>query len=717
MTIRRTAGQFKALELQWPSAITYGMPRTKTTKSKRSPALAQKRRGCSRTVSARLRPLELRRVVDELQAQQEQLQAENEHLRANQRDLEASRSRYTDLYDLAPVGYLHLNATGLLLDLNLTAAGMLGGDRVHLVGLPFPIYVSQLDVPKLLDHLSQAKRSREPVRTELMLGARCGELRWVQMVTMAMRESEGRKTVFHAALMDISERKRAEQALLASEKQYRLLFERNPHPMWISNRATLRFLAVNDAAISSYGYTRKEFLAMTAKDLRARPEGAVPFRYPDGGPGGEVGALPGFAGVWKHRTKAGTFLDVEITRSPVVFEGQAAWLVLAHDITARRRAEAALQESEARFRATFENGGSGMGTAQRKRAKDALWESEARLQAIMDNSPLAIFLKDTEGRYLTANRRFESVYGVSRERVVSRTDLELFATEQAALIRANDLRVLETGQPLEGEEIFLCQDVTRTHFVSRFPVRDLKGRVHGICGMATDVTERKQTDEKLKKYGELQKSLTRQLLEVQETERRHIARELHDQLGQLLTALKLSLRISADHPSENFRADLERAEALVSDLTARVRDLSLDLRPSLLDDLGLLPALLWHFDRYAEQTRVQVAFSHLGIESRRFEPQVETAAYRIVQEALNNVARHAGVKDATVRVCCYGGRLRIQVADRGQGFDPADALADTRSRGLAGMRERTNLLGGELTVDSALGAGTRLTAELLLGKA
>ena len=235
--------------------------------------------------------------------------------------------------------------------------------------------------------------------------------------------------------------------------------------------------------------------------------------------------------------------------------------------------------------------------------------------------------------------------------------------------------------------------------------------------MATDVTERKQTDEKLKKFGELQKSLTRQLLEVQETERRHIARELHDQLGQLLTALKLSLRISADHPSENFRADLERAEALVSDLTARVRDLSLDLRPSLLDDLGLLPALLWHFDRYAEQTRIQVAFSHLGIESRRFEPQVETAAYRIVQEALNNVARHAGVKDATVRVCCDGGRLRIQVADRGQGFDPADALADTRSRGLAGMRERTNLLGGELTVDSALGAGTRLTAELLLGKA
>ena len=94
-----------------------------------------------------------------------------------------------------------------------------------------------------------------------------------------------------------------------------------------------------------------------------------------------------------------------------------------------------------------------------------------------------------------------------------------------------------------------------------------------------------------------------------------------------------------------------------------------------------------------------------------------TALFRIYQELLTNVARHARVKNAAVRVCCDQGRLQIQVEDHGQGFDPANALADTRSRGLAGMRERTNLLGGELTVDSALGAGTRLTAELLLGKA
>jgi len=215
---------------------------------------------------------------------------------------------------------------------------------------------------------------------------------------------------------------------------------------------------------------------------------------------------------------------------------------------------------------------------------------------------------------------------------------------------------------------------------------------------------------------ELQKNLTRQLLDVQEAERRHIARELHDQLGQLLTALKLSLRTSAVQSLDNARGDLERAQALVGDLTARVRDMSLDLRPSVLDDLGLLPALLWHFDRYTEQTRVRVTFKHAGIEGRRFQQEIETAAYRIVQEALNNVARHAGVNDATVRVWARGSRLFVQVEDPGKGFDPVSAFTGVNSRGLTGMRERANLLGGDLAVESATGAGTRLTAHLVVGR-
>jgi signal transduction histidine kinase len=132
----------------------------------------------------------------------------------------------------------------------------------------------------------------------------------------------------------------------------------------------------------------------------------------------------------------------------------------------------------------------------------------------------------------------------------------------------------------------------------------------------------------------------------------------------------------------------------------------------MLDDLGLVPTLLWHIEHYTAQTRVRVHFRHSGLETRRFSAEVETAAYRIVQEALTNVARHARVVEATVRLWTHEALLSIQVEDSGSGFDSQAALASSDTSGLAGMRERAVLLGGQLTVESAPGDGTRLTAEL-----
>lgn len=208
-------------------------------------------------------------------------------------------------------------------------------------------------------------------------------------------------------------------------------------------------------------------------------------------------------------------------------------------------------------------------------------------------------------------------------------------------------------------------------------------------------------------------TLSRRLLEIQEAERRHIARELHDEIGQALTGLKLSLEMSTGARGSAAAPSLDEARRLVNDLIARVRELSLDLRPAMLDDLGLLAALVWHFERYAKQTGVRVEFQHAGLD-RRFRPDVETAAYRIAQEALTNVARHAGVRAVAVRVRAEGNALTVEVEDRGRGFDGAAALRP--SGGLGGMRERAVLLGGRLTVDSALGAGTCVTAELPLGQ-
>jgi signal transduction histidine kinase len=136
----------------------------------------------------------------------------------------------------------------------------------------------------------------------------------------------------------------------------------------------------------------------------------------------------------------------------------------------------------------------------------------------------------------------------------------------------------------------------------------------------------------------------------------------------------------------------------------------MDLRPPMLDELGLLPTLLWHFERYQAQTGVRVDFQHVG-SGGRFASKVETAAFRIVQEALTNVARHAGVEEASVRLEAQPGRIELSVEDRGIGFRPESVWAEAPS-GLTGMRERARLVGGRFRIDSTPGAGTRLTAEL-----
>jgi GAF domain-containing protein len=212
-------------------------------------------------------------------------------------------------------------------------------------------------------------------------------------------------------------------------------------------------------------------------------------------------------------------------------------------------------------------------------------------------------------------------------------------------------------------------------------------------------------------YSRLQ-GLSGRLMEVQEAERRHLARELHDEIGQLLTGLRLTLDVP-EPQSPALGERLGQAQALVQELLERIRALSLDLRPSILDDLGVLPALLGHIERYMSQTKIRVHLEHNGLD-RRFAPETETGVYRIVQEALTNVARHGHVDEVTVRLWATDDVLGVQVEDHGAGFDPDAVLGTGRSGGLAGLRERAALLNGHLTVETHPGRGVRLTAEVPL---
>jgi len=209
--------------------------------------------------------------------------------------------------------------------------------------------------------------------------------------------------------------------------------------------------------------------------------------------------------------------------------------------------------------------------------------------------------------------------------------------------------------------------------------------------------------------------LSRRLVEAQETERRAIARELHDEIGQILTGLKLMLQTSDGLSAKQFQKRLHKAQGLINELFTRVRALSVDLRPAMLDDLGLLPTLTWHFERFTAQTGVAVRFKHSGIQDKRFSPDLETAAYRIIQEALTNVARHANAAEAAVEVLATPQALTLEVRDRGCGFDFKAASRSGKGSGLGGMSERAMSLGGGLAIESRTERGTRLMATLPIG--
>jgi signal transduction histidine kinase len=209
-------------------------------------------------------------------------------------------------------------------------------------------------------------------------------------------------------------------------------------------------------------------------------------------------------------------------------------------------------------------------------------------------------------------------------------------------------------------------------------------------------------------------ALSSRLLRIQEDERRAFAHELHDQVGQTLTGLKLQLdQIPRPIAEPAAAAALTEAAATVQQLLAEVRGLTQQFRPQILDDLGVQPAVEWHATLFERQTGIKLALD-FSLPPRRLGGELETVVFRTIQESLTNVARHSGATSAQVTVVADGEKLQVEISDRGRGFDVAAAVATRASIGLAGLRERVQLAGGRLEIFSQAGRGTRVHAELPL---
>ena len=320
--------------------------------------------------------------------------------------------------------------------------------------------------------------------------------------------------------------------------------------------------------------------------------------------------------------------------------------------------------------------------------------------------------------------------GYSSEEAVGQRSDQLLQTERPVTV-AEFTEALERDGEWIGDMRQTTRDGRRLVVESRHQVLTRPGGHKYVLEVCRDITERLELEADLQRsHDELEqrvrertrtlaaanrslRRLSRQVLDAQETERRRIARELHDEIGQALTGVKMLLETSSRRSGAEKKSALAGVGDAIDDALTRVRELSLDLRPAMLDSLGLLPTLLWRFETYTRQTGIQVEFHHTGLD-QRFAPEVETGAYRIVQEALTNVARHAAVPVVRVQLLATDTALHMYIVDEGAGFEADEAIAAGLSTGLTGMRERAMLLGGAFLVSSAPGAGTTIEVELPL---
>ncbi|MEW5957549.1 MAG: response regulator [Chloroflexota bacterium] len=231
-------------------------------------------------------------------------------------------------------------------------------------------------------------------------------------------------------------------------------------------------------------------------------------------------------------------------------------------------------------------------------------------------------------------------------------------------------------------------------------------------------TERARMFEAVNQQREQLRLLANRLTEVQEAERKQLARELHDHLGQVLTAIRINLKaINYELPADcdpKIRERLNEASSLTDQTMEEIRELSLNLRPPMLDDLGLVPTLRWYIKQYAKRLNIEAKFEALGL-AERLTPELETALFRVIQEALTNVARHAQASLVHLRLHRKDSTIIALIEDNGQGFDVAKVMgrkAATRSTGLLGMRERVTLLGGRFEIRSRPGQGTQVRVEV-----
>lgn len=611
-------------------------------------------------------------------------------------------------------------------------------------------------------------------RCEYRMVRKDGSLLWVETYTVLV-EFQNIKAL-QSYIMDISERKRAEEALRQSETNLRALMDATQESMLLMDLEGTVFLA-NETAARRMGMTVTELVG-------SRLDGFIPIEIIERNQKDCTEYVksiePVFYEDFQRNRHYDTYFYPVYDQNGKIFEVA----IYSQDVTERKLAVEELAQHRDHLEELVKDRTIELGyvnvqlqeeISERIKAENVLRESEEKFRNLVQQSSDGIVLVDDKGIVVEWNREMENITGLIAEKAIGKYFWQLQVMYSSVEINMDDfekikskhLEMSQTGKAQLKNKVLevpfrrtdnspgMAQQIF-------FPIQTQKGYMLGC--VIRDVTDRHRMEEALRQsHYELEKrvsertieltntnialeveirerihgeeyqkelirelkaaqrqlqALSRRLVEAQEAERRSIAGELHDEIGQALTGLKLVLEIESRRVAQKHCGnEYNKAKAIVDELMDRVSSMSLELRPPMLDNLGLLPALLWHLNRYSEQTGIEVDFKHQGVNERRFTNEIETAAYRIIQEALTNIARHARVKRAAVQISVKKDVLWLRVEDNGMGFNPSMEMVNTDSYGLVGMRERAYMVGGVIQISSIPGKGTTIECEMPLSHA
>ena len=333
--------------------------------------------------------------------------------------------------------------------------------------------------------------------------------------------------------------------------------------------------------------------------------------------------------------------------------------------------------------------------------------------SIINSLPGIFFLCDNQGKFIRWNKNFEGISGYSNEEIKKMTPEYFFTGEKNDLTKNFIQKTFATGYA-ETETLFLTRDGIKTPYYFTGMAVNFEGRECLIC-VGLDNSLRKQTESELLFLNEQLRNVSSHLEKIREEEQARIAREVHDQLGQHLTGLKMDLAWLKNQLHKNINPDvimekIDEMSGMVDEAVYTVRKVASDLRPGILDDFGLGEALEWYGRDFSKRSGLPVQFTHPRTDVN-LPPAASIGFYRIYQEALTNIARHAEAKSITGSLFVFDDQLSLTITDDGKGFDKKSGK---KTFGLLGMQERANMFGGELTINSDPGKGTTVIVTLKL---